>query len=198
MTDTPEPTPSRRLPKAQRREQLLDVALDLVREEGTDALTLARVAERAGVSKPIAYEHFETRAGLLVALYRLYDERQLVQLQQALVRTPKAAADVARVVARAWLTCVAEMGREWQAVSAALKGAPEMGGVQQDLIEASVRQFCEAFAPFTRRTRADLRVRCVALLGAAEALGQDVVRGTTPMARAVDALSEMIVDVLVQ
>ncbi len=40
--------------------------------KGTDALTLGHVAECAGVSKPIAYEHFGTRAGLLDrALQRL-------------------------------------------------------------------------------------------------------------------------------
>jgi AcrR family transcriptional regulator len=54
----------KRLPKEQRREQLLDTALAIVREQGTDAITLSYVAERAGVSKPIAYGHFGTRAGL--------------------------------------------------------------------------------------------------------------------------------------
>ncbi|MHC8285601.1 helix-turn-helix domain-containing protein [Pseudomonas sp. XS1P51] len=33
---------------------------------GTDALTLATLAERAGVTKPVAYEHFRTRSGLLI------------------------------------------------------------------------------------------------------------------------------------
>ncbi|MBC8136296.1 MAG: helix-turn-helix transcriptional regulator, partial [Fibrella sp.] len=54
--------------KAQRREQLLQVAYEIIRSEGTDELTLARVAEQAGVTKPIAYEHFGSRSGLLIAL----------------------------------------------------------------------------------------------------------------------------------
>ena len=62
--------------KDQRRAQLLETAAVIVRAEGTDALTLARLAEQAGVTKPIAYEHFGTRAGLLIALYRYFDERQ--------------------------------------------------------------------------------------------------------------------------
>ena len=67
---------SKRLPRDERRRQLLETAAAIVRAEGTDALTLARVAEQAGVTKPVAYEHFETRAGLLVALYRHFDARQ--------------------------------------------------------------------------------------------------------------------------
>jgi AcrR family transcriptional regulator len=43
-----------RLSKAERRQQLLDTALAIVREEGADRLTLGHLAARAGVSKPIA------------------------------------------------------------------------------------------------------------------------------------------------
>eukprot|EP01042_Synura_sphagnicola_P030944 gene30944-39846_t len=39
---------ARKLPKQERREQLLACAQEMIREEGTEALTLARVAERAG------------------------------------------------------------------------------------------------------------------------------------------------------
>ena len=62
-----------RLAKPARREQLLDTALTLVREQGTDGLTLATLAEAAGVSRPIVYDHFGTRPELLLALYRQLD-----------------------------------------------------------------------------------------------------------------------------
>ncbi|WIX82750.1 helix-turn-helix domain-containing protein [Amycolatopsis carbonis] len=47
----------------ERHGQVLDTAAAVVGTEGADALTLARVAEQAGVTKPIVYGHFETRAG---------------------------------------------------------------------------------------------------------------------------------------
>jgi AcrR family transcriptional regulator len=68
----------------QRRRQLLDVAWQLVREEGTEGLSLGRLAEQAGVTKPVVYDHFETRTGLLVALYQEYDARQTAMLDSAL------------------------------------------------------------------------------------------------------------------
>ena len=60
------------MPKEQRRIQLLETASAIVRAGGTDALTLAHLAEQAGVTKPIAYEHFGTRAGLPIPPYPAY------------------------------------------------------------------------------------------------------------------------------
>ncbi|WP_437925086.1 TetR family transcriptional regulator [Sorangium sp. So ce291] len=59
---------------------------------GTEALTLGHLAERAGVSKPIAYQHFETRSGHLIALARQIDDRQVAALLDALKRTRQGAA----------------------------------------------------------------------------------------------------------
>ena len=87
-----------RLPRNDRRAQLLSVALEIVRAEGTDALTLARVAEQAGVSKPIAYTHFSTRSGLLAALYEHLDRMQTDALKQALAQAPQRLQDIARVI----------------------------------------------------------------------------------------------------
>ncbi|NQD94392.1 helix-turn-helix transcriptional regulator, partial [Pseudomonas sp. CrR25] len=70
------PRPRRRLPRDERQRQLLDVAWRLIREEGTEALTLGRLAEQAGVTKPVVYDHFGTRAGLLAVLYQEFDARQ--------------------------------------------------------------------------------------------------------------------------
>lgn len=62
--------------REERHEPLLEAAWCLARAEGSDALTQARVAEEAGVSKPVVYDHFTTRHGLLAALYEDFDRRQ--------------------------------------------------------------------------------------------------------------------------
>ena len=79
---------SKKMPKAERRAQLLETAREIVRESGTDALSLGSLAERAGVSKPITYNHFGTRAGLLIALYREINEQQVRATQEALDNAP--------------------------------------------------------------------------------------------------------------
>ncbi len=64
MKNSPEPAATKpssgRLSKAERRCQLLDIALVIIREKGADRLTLGHLAVRAGVSKPITHEHFNT------------------------------------------------------------------------------------------------------------------------------------------
>ncbi len=47
-----------RLPRAERRQQLLEVSRGVFAERGFDAATLEEIAERAGVSRPIVYGHF--------------------------------------------------------------------------------------------------------------------------------------------
>jgi AcrR family transcriptional regulator len=59
-----------RLPRADRREALLDVAAELVAAGDIDQVTMDTVAERAGVSRPLVYKHFANRAELLAAVYQ--------------------------------------------------------------------------------------------------------------------------------
>ncbi|MEM7413111.1 MAG: TetR/AcrR family transcriptional regulator [Myxococcota bacterium] len=58
----------------QTRAEILDAAWDLVSEEGAE-VSLARIAEAAGISRQSVYLHFGTRGGLLLALVRRADDR---------------------------------------------------------------------------------------------------------------------------
>ena len=69
-----------RLPRAERREQLLDVTKRIVGESGLHAVSIDRVAREAGVSRPIIYEHFNDLNGLLSALLDREGNRALEQL----------------------------------------------------------------------------------------------------------------------
>lgn len=72
----PAPMPvGQRVPRAVRREQLLDVTLALVAEEGFDALSMESVARRAGVNRVVVYRSFPNLQLLLLALLRREDKR---------------------------------------------------------------------------------------------------------------------------
>jgi AcrR family transcriptional regulator len=73
---------STRLPRAQRREQLLDVTKSIVGEHGLHAVSIDRVAREAGISRPIVYEHFSDLGGLLNSLLDREANRALDQLAQ--------------------------------------------------------------------------------------------------------------------
>ncbi|WP_437580008.1 TetR/AcrR family transcriptional regulator [Sorangium sp. So ce887] len=183
----------KRLPKAERREQLLETAEAIVREEGTEALTLGHLAERAGVSKPIAYEHFETRSGLLIALARQIDDRQVAALIDALKRTRRRLEDVARVVSAAYMHCCVTVGPQWHAILAALKGDEQMDAVERELLDRYVAIYRDALAPCVQLSKRELHLRCVAIIGAAEALAAEMLHGRTDEAAAAKALESLIV-----
>lgn len=63
-----EPAPRVRLAAAQRRSQLLDVAGALFAEHGYHGLSMESIADAAGVSKPVLYQHFPSKRDLYLAL----------------------------------------------------------------------------------------------------------------------------------
>lgn len=48
----------RPMPKAERREQLLKIAYEIIDRDGIGALTMSALAELSGAAKPVVYEHF--------------------------------------------------------------------------------------------------------------------------------------------
>ena len=53
-----------RMSGKQRREQLVDVGRSLFASKGFDATSVEEIAAKAGVSKPVVYEHFGGKEGL--------------------------------------------------------------------------------------------------------------------------------------
>jgi AcrR family transcriptional regulator len=57
-----------RLPAAQRREQLIDSAIGVFAAHGYHAASMNDVADAAGVTKPVLYQHFSSKRDLFVEI----------------------------------------------------------------------------------------------------------------------------------
>jgi len=66
----------------ERREQLIDVGRELFEEKGLDATSTEEIAARAGVSKPVVYEHFGGKEGV----YAVVVDREMSDLLDRLTR----------------------------------------------------------------------------------------------------------------
>ena len=66
--DTTAAVRGQRLPRSERRAQLLDAALGVFVENGYHAAAMDDIAARAGVSKPVLYQHFPGKLELYLAL----------------------------------------------------------------------------------------------------------------------------------
>jgi AcrR family transcriptional regulator len=84
-----------RLPAAQRREQLLDVALDLFSRYGYARTTTAQMARAAGVTEPIIYRHFSSKKDLFIALIERTGRETLTDWERDLAGAPDAAGRLA-------------------------------------------------------------------------------------------------------
>jgi AcrR family transcriptional regulator len=63
-----EPAPTTRLPAARRRQQLLAVALEVFADRGFHPTSMNDLAEAAGVTKPVLYQHFGSKRELYLEL----------------------------------------------------------------------------------------------------------------------------------
>ena len=69
-----------RLPPEVRRRELLDAALDVIYEDGFQAVTVEAVVRRAGVTRPVLYDLFGDLDGLLLALLDREEQTALAPL----------------------------------------------------------------------------------------------------------------------
>ncbi|MFY2836305.1 TetR/AcrR family transcriptional regulator [Achromobacter xylosoxidans] len=197
MSAVPAPAspPRRRLSKDERSRQLMEVSWKLVSEEGTDALTLGRLAEAAGVSKPVVYDHFGTRNGLLAALYQDFDARQTAIIDDAIAASKPSLKDKAGVIAERYVACVSTQGREIPGVLAALDGSPELAAVKRQYQYAFIEKCRRLFAPFVG-PQGIATASLWAMLGAADALSTAAVAGEISEAQACDELRKTILDMV--
>jgi len=181
----------RRLSRDERLRQLLDVSWQLIRADGTDALTLGRLADEAGVTKPVVYDHFGTRNGLLVALYQDFDVRQTALIDAAIATSKPSLKDKANVIATSYIDCVLTQGREMPDVLAALDGSPELAAVKRQYQHAFIEKCQRVLAPYAGSEGIAL-ASLWAMLGAADALSNAAIAADISEIQARDELREII------
>ena len=76
----------RRLTAEQRRQQLVAVALELFAQRGYRATTMDDIAEAAGVTKPLLYQHFSSKRALYLELVDSIAQEMLVAIGRAVMR----------------------------------------------------------------------------------------------------------------
>jgi AcrR family transcriptional regulator len=76
-----------RLPRHERRRQLLDAALEVFVSQGYHAAAMDDIAERAGVSKPVLYQHFPGKLELYLALLDRSVDELVATVRDALEST---------------------------------------------------------------------------------------------------------------
>ena len=88
-----------RLPRDERRAQLLSAALEVFTAAGYHAAAMDEIADHAGVSKPVLYQHFPSKLDLYLAVLDLHIDSLVYKIQMAIASTPENANRVKTTIA---------------------------------------------------------------------------------------------------
>ncbi|HET9073238.1 MAG TPA: helix-turn-helix domain-containing protein, partial [Solirubrobacteraceae bacterium] len=118
----------RRVPQTERREQLLDVALALVAEDGFGALSMEAIARRAGVNRVVIYRSFANLGILVTALMHREDTRVRTTLAGLIPQNPSGIepAEVLYDAVHHLLAAVCERPLTWRLALLRPENAPRM------------------------------------------------------------------------
>jgi AcrR family transcriptional regulator len=106
-------TTASRLSADARREQLLEVAIDAFAKSGYHSTSMNDVAAAAGVTKPVLYQHFDSKRALYVALLEDVGDRITSAVLEATKNTDSGK-ETTRLGFVAYFTWVAEHPGEFQ------------------------------------------------------------------------------------
>ena len=89
---------SARLPRDERRAQLLDAALEVFTAAGYHSAAMDEIADRANVSKPVLYQHFPSKLDLYLAVLDLHIDSLVFAIQKAIASNRENSSRVAATV----------------------------------------------------------------------------------------------------
>ncbi len=182
--------------KEERHNQLLQVAEMIVKEQGTDALTLITLAKQAGVSKPVTYEHFTNREGLLVQLYQSYDDKVVQEIQKSIALDTPTIEVAARIVSTTYMNCVISGGLQYEAVVSALQAYLNHSDLQTRIRDYFINAYSDVFLPLTNDNNHALRLKLTAVFGVSEEIAKSVILHEVTHAEAVETLTKIIIAIL--
>ena len=82
-TSQPESSPRVRVKRERMRQEMLETAKALLLAEGLDAVTLASVSSRLGMTKPAIYHYFPSKEALTRSLVALLIDEEIGELEAA-------------------------------------------------------------------------------------------------------------------
>src|SRR5947209_924574 len=130
-TSAPDPRPRRRyaprMPPEQRREQLIDAALNVILKDGYRGVSIEAIAREAGVTRPVVYDHFPNLARLLHALVEREEHYSLGQLAFVVPEDPgEDPVEFFSTGLRPFLDAVIGRPATWRLILLPLEGTPEI------------------------------------------------------------------------
>ena len=179
-----------RLPRNARRAQLLEAALDVFVAQGYHAALMEDIAEHAGVSKPVLYQHFPSKLELYLALLDTQVEDLVARVRAALDSTTDNRERV-RGAITTYFDFVDSKGAAYRLVfESDLRNEPAVRERIEKALDSCVEAIADTIAKDTGVGAAEARMLSVGLTGLAEVSARWWLASgdTVPKERAVELL----------
>ncbi|MDO5699673.1 MAG: TetR/AcrR family transcriptional regulator [Dermatophilus congolensis] len=185
-------SPAVRMPRSQRREQLLRHARDVFVESGYHSASMDDIAERAGVSKPVLYQHFP---GKLELYLDLLDEA-IAQVRALVVQAleqPLQGDDLVRATVDAYFGFVSADGGAFRLVfESDLTNEPESTNRVRALHMECAKAIADKLREFTELSEQESQLAAIGIVGMAQVSARAwFTVGTQPKEKAVDVITAL-------
>ena len=133
------------MPPGQRREQLIDAALEVILERGYAQISIEAIARAAGITRPVVYDHFPNLNRLLHAVIEREERISLEQLDQLVPDEPgeQAPRELLSGGLARFLAAVTRRPATWRIILLPLEGTPPIVGQHVQVGRARVLQRIE-------------------------------------------------------
>ncbi len=189
---------SKRMDKDARREQLLSTAVSIIKERGAEALTLATVAEQAGVTKPIAYNHFENKENLLKQIYQDIDTRLIESIQIAKQSSSQSITDTVSILCESYFNCMLENSNIYGLTIAALKCYPNNADLSKNIQDFFVDAYSDIFQLPISDDNHQNHLKLITIYGIIESVGDAAISGRIQKNIALTYLKEEIYHIILK
>jgi AcrR family transcriptional regulator len=126
----------RRLSAAERREVIEHAATVVFAERGYVGASIDEIARRSGVSAPVVYDHFESKAALHRRLLERHRDELLALWQQYLLTDEAPSERIPRAL-DAWARYVESHPYAWRMLFRETTGDPEAAAVHREVLAGS-------------------------------------------------------------
>ncbi len=156
-----------RMPRPARRQQLLEAAQEIFVTQGYHAAAMDDIAERAGVSKPVLYQHFPSKLELYLGLLDSAAEELLARVRGAMDATTDNKLRVQNAVA-AYFDFV-DQGMAFRLVfESDLRNEPAVRERVERFSRACMEALADTIAADTGVPRAQAELLSIGLIGTSE------------------------------
>ncbi|NKQ57485.1 TetR/AcrR family transcriptional regulator [Amycolatopsis sp. K13G38] len=167
MTETAATASQRgvRLPRTERRAQLLAAAQRVFSANGYHAAAMDEIAEQAGVSKPVLYQHFPGKLDLYIALLESHVDELVGRVEGALASTTDNKQRVQAAVGAFFDFVNGDAGAFKMVFESDLRGEPAVQEAVDRATSASVNAITETITADAGLNEEKARLLAVGLVG---------------------------------